>query len=150
MSWSGAIAALHADLALAAADVSPAIPLVRAGEPDSLNTDMVAYWMVSGKESDTGGNTLTKVNWQIAVQVTGYIRGSVRAGSIDSTTEARVMALSEAMLVRLWADWGLGGHAIGIAIPDMDYGWIVVGDQLARSVQFTVYIDLAEVATISQ
>lgn len=149
MSWSGAMTTLQANLALAAADVSPTIPLVRQGEPDALNQDTIAYWAAGTRPSTTGGNTFTKVNIERGVTVIGYLRGATRAAVLDAATELRLVALEEALFIRLWADADLGGNAIGIAIEESTYGWIDLASQLARTVSFTVWIDLPEVATIS-
>jgi hypothetical protein len=149
VSWSGAIDALHADLAAAAADISPTVPIVRSGEPDALVADTIWYAATGRRESSTGGNTLGKVHIERGVEVTALLRGSVRAGSIDASLEARLIDLDAAMLTRLWSDCSLGGHAIGISVGDATYGWADVGGQLARTIVFIVWIDLAEVATIS-
>ena len=149
MSWTGARAAILANLVLAAADVTPAIPTVIDYEPDALTQDTLAAWPVGTRPSTTGGNTLLKVNIERGVQVMGYLRATARTGSQSAELETRLVALEEALFIRLWADAGCGGHAIGLAIESSDYGWGDVGKQLARTVSIVAWIDLAEVATIA-
>lgn len=149
MTWTGAIAAIDADLRLAAADVTPAVPIVKYGEPDALNADTIWYAPTGRRDSATGGNTFGKVNIERAVQVTALLRGSVRAGVMDQTLEERLIALDAALLTRLWSDLFLGGHAIGIELGDASYDWAEVAGQLARSLTFTLWVDLSEVADIT-
>lgn len=146
MSWTDALAALKTNCTTAAADVTPAIPLVRVGEPDGLNQDMIALWPVGTRAP---GDTYTRVHLERGVQVTAYLRGSTRAGVFDAALEARLVAIEEALFTRLWADDECGGNAVGITIDSSTYGWEVIGDQLARSVTFTVWVWLASVATVS-
>lgn len=149
MSWAGARAAIDANLVLAAADVTPAIATIIDYEPDSLTQDTVAHWPEGTRPSATGANTLLKVNIERGVRVTGYLRTGTRTGSQNAEIEARLVALEEALFLRLWADAGCGGHAIGLSIDGSDYGWADIAGQLARTVTFVAWIDLAEVATIA-
>lgn len=146
MSWANALSALKTNCTTAAADVTPAITLVRVGEPDALNQDTIALWPVGTRAP---GDTYTRVHLERGVQVTAYLRGSVRAGAIDETLEARLVAIEEALFTRLWADDECGGNAVGLTIESSTYGWEVLGDQLARSVTFTVWVWLASVASVS-
>jgi hypothetical protein len=149
MSWTGARSAIDANLALAAADVTPAIPTVIDYEPDSLAQDTLAHWPEGSRPSTTGGNTLIKVNIERAIRVTGYLLAAARTGSQNAEIEARLVALEEALFIRLWADAGCGGHAIGLSIDETAYGWTDIGGQLARTITFLAWIDLPEVATIA-
>lgn len=148
MSWSGAMAALETNLDLAAADAS--IAIVRHGEPDILNGDTLAYWAGPGSRvSHTGGNTLSKVNIERGATVRAYLFGTDRSAAVAEAWELRLVAIEEAIFTRLWADAGLGGHAIGIDIEGSEYGWIDVGTVKARTLELVVWIDLAEVASIA-
>lgn len=149
MSWSGALAALQADLVAAGATLSPAITIVRQGEPDSLNADVIAYEYGGDRESGTGGNTLSKTNIEERVTVTVYLRGSVRATTIDGSLEVRLREANRAIKNALWGDWSLGGNSIGISIEPSETAWALIGEQLARTVAFDIYIDLAEVDDIA-
>ena len=149
MSWTGAMTALAANLTTGAAAIADPITLVRAGMPETITVDQIAYWASGSRDSQTGGNTLTKVNRERGVQVVAYLRGSMRASVADETLELRLIELEGQLLVALWADADLGGNAIGITIDEITYDWAVVGDQVARTLQFIVWVDLAELATIS-
>lgn len=144
MSWLGVIAALKANATTAAADVTPAIAMVRVGEPDTLAVDTIALWP-SGTR--TAGDTFGRIHIERGVQVVAYLRGSVRAGAIDETLEARLVAVEEALFTRLWADTECGGNAVGMTIEGSTYGWEVIGDQLARTTTFTAWVWLQAIAT---
>lgn len=144
MSWANALAALKTNCTTAAADVTPAIPLVRVGEPDALNQDTIALWPVGTRPP---GDSYTLVHLERGVQVTAYLRGSIRAGAIDETLEARLVAIEEALFTRLWADTECGGNAIGITIAGSEYGWQAIGEQIARTTTFTVWVWLQTIAT---
>ena len=148
MTWAGARSAIDANLVLAAADVSPAIPTVIDYEPDTLAQDTIAHWPEGTRPSTTGGNTMLKVNIERGVRVTAYLKAAARTGSQNAELETRLVALEERLFIRLWADVGCGGHAIGLAIEESAYGWQDVAGTLARVVSFVAWIDLAEVATI--
>lgn len=149
MTWALALAALKANCVLAAADVSPVIPLTRIGEPDECNQDTIALWPIGSRLSHTGGMTLSLVHLERGVMVKAYLRGSIRAGSIDETLEARLVALEEALFTRIWADASCGGYTIGLSLDTSDYGWEVVEKQLARTLTITVWLDLPSIATIA-
>jgi len=150
MTWDGAMTTLAANLTTAGADVTPKVVKIVRGEPDALSTDLIAYWMGPGtRQSSTGANTLTKVNIERGVTITAYLRGATRAETLSATLESRLIALEAAIFNRLWADADLGGNAIGISIDGTEYGWIDIAGQLARVVSLVVWIDLAEVSTIS-
>ena len=148
MTWALALGALKANCVLAAADVTPAIPLVRIGEPDECNQDTIALWPIGSRLSHTGGLTLSLVHLERGVMVKAYLRGSIRAGSIDETLEARLVALEEALFTRIWAEASCAGYALGLSLDTSDYGWEVVEKQLARTLTLTVWLDMPAIASI--
>jgi hypothetical protein len=154
VTWAGAVAQLKTNVTTATTDIGGDW-LVRHGEPDALVQDTLALWPTGSQPSRTGGNSYTKVNIERGVQVTGYLRGSIRIGEIDDALEARLVDLEEKLFTRIWADADLGGNSIGLAIDGSTYGWVEIGGnaatpgQIARTVSFVVWVDLPEVATIS-
>ena len=149
MSWAGVRTAITTNLTTAGTDVSPTVTTVIDYEPDSLTKDTLAAWPEGTRPSITGANTLIRVNLERGVRVTGYLLTPVRTGSQNAELEARLVALEEALFIRLWADASCGGNGIGLSIEGSDYGWTDVAGQLARTVTFVAWIDLAEVATIA-
>lgn len=151
MSWSGALTQFHANLRLAAADVSPAIDskLVRKGEPDTLNADTIGFWPSGWQGSRTGAATFTKQHIERGVTVRIYLRASTRAPAYDDPLEDRLVAVEEAVITRLLADRDLNGNAIGLFIDSGEYAWEAIGDQLARTATLTAWVDLSEHYTTS-
>ncbi len=149
MSWAGVIAAIDAHLVAAGASLTPSVTAVRQGEPDAVTVPVFAYWYAGDRESETGGNTFGVTNLEEAVAVRGYFPGTVRAKSQDATLEVLIQAAKAAIRSALWADALLGGNAIGIDITPTQSGWTQVGDALARSFEFTVWVDLAGVDDIT-
>src|SRR3990167_3054992 len=137
MSWAGVITAIKTNCTSAGTDVTPNITHVRVGVPDSLTQDTIAIWP-SGTRSP--GNTFGQLHLERGVQVTAYVRGSIRAGAIDETLEAKLVAVEAALFTRLWADGDCGGNAIAIAIEGSTYDWGDLGDQVARVVTFTGWV----------
>lgn len=75
MSWTGAMTALAANLTTAGATLATPITVIRAGMPETITQDQIAYWASGSRESLTGGNTLTKVNRERGVQVSATSAG---------------------------------------------------------------------------
>lgn len=151
MSWSGAVTQFHANLRLAAADVSPTIDskLVRKGEPDVLNGDTIAFWPSGWQPSRTGADTFTKQHIERGLTVRIYLRGAIRATAADDTLEDRLIAVEDAVITRLLADRNLNDNTIGVFIDGAEYAWEPIGDQLARTATFTAWLDLSEHFTTS-
>lgn len=149
MSWSGVLTAIDAHLVAAGATLTPTVTAVRQGEPDAVTTPVFAYWYAGDRESETGGNTFGRTNIEEAVVIRGYFPGSTRVRSQDATLEELVQAAKAAIRARIWADFELGGNAIGVDIQPTTSGWAQVGDSFARTFEFTVWVDLAEVDPIT-
>ena len=149
MSWAGVIAAIDADLVTAGATLSPAISEIRQGEPDVVNTPIIGYWYVGDRESETGGNSLTKTNIEEGVLVRIYRPGSVRATSLDDSLEVWVRGAVRACKAALWGDVYLGGNSIGLSITDTVAAWENVANVLCRTATFTVWVDQAFVDDIT-
>lgn len=146
MTWAAAMTQFHANLRLAAADVSPAVDakLVRKGEPDTLNADTIAFWPSGWQPSRTGADTFTKQHIERGVTVRIYLRASLRAPAVDDPLEDRLIAVEDAVMTRLLADRDLNGNAIGLFVDGGEYAWEAIGDQLARTATLTAWIDLSE------
>lgn len=155
MSWSGAIAAIKTNAETAAADVTPAITDVRIGEPDVLTQDTIGIWPIGTRPSQqTGGRSLSLIFVERGVLIRVYLRGAIRAGAIDETLEARLVAIEEALYTRLYADASCGDNADDLHIEAGEYSWEQFGAgpsaQLARTLSLTVWLEMPAIATLAR
>lgn len=144
MSWEAALDTLQAHLVAAGAAVTPRITDVRHGEPKDLRSAkaVLAYWYVGDRESQTGGNTLTKTNIEEGVRIQLYVPGSVRLRNQTDAAELYIRAVVREIKRRLWGDGDLGqADVIGLDIDGTETGWFEVSGVEARTAGFTVWID---------
>lgn len=152
MSWDGALASIEAHLVAAGAAVTPKITDVRHGEPKDIRNPqgVLAYWYAGDRDSQTGGNTLTKTNIEEGVRIQLYVPGSIRLRGQTDTVEKYLRAVIREVKRRLWADGDLGqADIIGLDIEGTETGWFEISGVEARSAGFTVWIDLPFVDDIS-
>src|SRR3970040_1661266 len=119
------------------------------GGPGAVNTPIIGYWDVGDRESETGGNSLTKTNIEEGVLVRIYRPGSVRATSLDDSLEVWVRSAVRACKAALWGDVYLDGNSIGLSITDTVAAWENVANVLCRTATFTVWVDQAFVDDIT-
>lgn len=151
MSWDAALSAFEAHLRTAGDSLSPQATDVRHGEPKDFSSTkpVIAYWYAGDRESQTGGNTLTRTNLEEGVRVQLYVPDTIRLRNKTDVTEQYLRAGVRAIKAALWGDASLGGNAIGLDLDGSETGWFEVSAVLARTVGFTAWIDLAEVDVIA-
>jgi hypothetical protein len=147
--WQETLDLIKAHLLAAGATLDPKLTDVRDHEPTDIRmtAPLAAYWYAGDRESETGGNTMTAVNIEEGIRIQVYWPDSVRmeAGAVERYLRAAVRAIK----ARLWNDASLGGHTIGLDLDGSETGWFEISGIVARSVGFTAWLDLAEVATIA-
>lgn len=152
MSWSGVLAALDSDLALAAAVVNALDPakdpfVVARGEAISAIERRLRYWYDGDQESATGGRTLGKNNVQEKVTIRWYWPVVNRDDRWVSDLEGQLQAANRATQKYLLADSHMksGGteHAIGVSFDGGSAGWQQIGEAWIRVLSLNVLIDMA-------
>lgn len=151
-SWAGALAAVKADLTLAAADVNaldtakdPFAPL--AGEAPSAIERRLRYWYDGDQESTTGGKTLGKNNVQEKLTIRWSWPVVSRDDTWTSNLETQLQAANRATQKYLLLDEHLKSagteNAIGLEVGPGSAGWTQVGEAWIRVLTLPLLIDMA-------
>jgi hypothetical protein len=149
MSWTGAVAAIKTHLTTQGAALTNPIGIVRETEPLSIPARMIAFWYSGDRQSATGGNTLTKTNIEEQFTIRAYWPVADNSETLAAARDAEVHALLRLISAALWGDVELGGQAIGLSVEPAEVGWLDVDGANVRTLTVPVWVDLAEVDTIS-
>lgn len=149
MSWTGAVAQIKTHLTTAGASLTNPIGIVRETEPLSIPGRMISFWWSGDRQSETGGNTLAKTNIEEQFTLRAYWPVADNAETLAAARDAEAHALLRAITALLWGDIDLGGSAIGVSLSPAEVGWLDVDGANVRTLTVTLWVDLAEVDTIS-
>jgi hypothetical protein len=151
-SWAGALAAVQADLVLAAAVVNALFPdkdpfVPAPGEPVSGLARRLRYWYDGDQESTTGGKTLGKNNVQEKVTIRWYWPVLNRDDKWTSDLEVQLQAANRATQKYLLLDEHLKNagteNCIGVDIGPGSAGWQQVGEAWIRVLSLPLLVDMA-------
>lgn len=159
-SWAGALAAIQADLVLAAAVVNaldttkdPFAPA--PGEALSAIDRRLRYWYEGDQESTTGGKTLGKNNVQEKVTIRWYWPVVSRDDHWISDLEGQLQAANRATQKYLLLDEHLKNagteNCIGLEVGPGTTGWQNVGEAWIRVLTVPLLVDMAwteDIATL--
>lgn len=158
-AWGDAMTTLEGLLDTARSDVNAALGTgvshfeeTRRGEPSNITLFKgVAYWYEGFQESETGGNSLAKVNIQEKVTVRWYIPVISRDAAFSERQEDQLQACNLATLIRLFGSVHLGQptFVIGMSIINSTAAWQNVNDAWTRVLTIPVLLDCAWVADIT-
>ncbi len=152
MTWAGALAAVKADLTLAAAVVNaldtakdPFAPM--PGEAPSVIERRLRYWYEGDQESTTGGKTFGKNNVQEKLMIRWSWPVVSRDDQWTENLEIQLQTANRATQKYLMLDEHLksGGieHAIGLEWSGGVAGWQNVGEAWIRVLSLSILIDMA-------
>lgn len=151
-TWAGALAAIQADLTLAAAvvnalDANKEAFVPAPGEAISAIERRVRYWYDGDQESSTGGKTLGKNNVQEKVTIRWYWPVVNRDDRWISDLEGQLQAANRATQKYLLLDEHLKNtgteNAIGIEVGPGSAGWQNVGEAWIRVLTLPLLVDMA-------
>jgi hypothetical protein len=152
MSWAGALAAIQADLVLAAAVVNALDTGKDAFTPypgDALSAieRRLRYWYLGDQESDTGGKTLGKNNVQERIKIRWSWPIVNRDDPWTAALELQVQAANRATQKYLLLDEHLKNagteNAIGLSWKGGEAGYTQVGEAWIRILDLDVLVDMA-------
>jgi hypothetical protein len=146
MSWAGVLSTVDAHLVTAGATLTPAITVVRRGEPYSLGRQMIAYWYAGDREH---ANTLTSTTIDEHLVIRCYWPVPNRDDVLAAALEVSVQQANRAIQARLWGDAHLGENVIGLDIDPAEAGWEAWGEAWIRTLTVSLWCWMVDVETIA-